>query len=107
MTIPNEEPDAIDQEKIDDVRRFMASFFTPRIGRSRMLRTASTPTRRMRISSSTYIPRIRASRSGPDFSGHGFKFGPLTGRLLAELAWEGKTSIPEAEMARRLFSLKK
>ncbi len=33
------------------------------------------------------------------------KFGPLTGRLLAELAWEGKASIPEADTARRLFSL--
>ena len=39
------------------------------------------------------------------FSGHGFKFGPLTGRLLAELALRGVTSVPEFEAARERFKL--
>ena len=37
-------------------------------------------------------------------SGHGFKFGPLTGRLLAELALDGKTSVPEFEAERKRFA---
>jgi sarcosine oxidase len=39
-------------------------------------------------------------------SGHGFKFGPLTGRILAELVLMGKTSIPEFEAYRETFALK-
>jgi len=40
---------------------------------------------------------------GSGFSGHGFKFGPLLGRILAEMVTEGSTSIPEFESARHLF----
>ena len=39
------------------------------------------------------------------FSGHGFKFGPLTGRLLAELALDGVTGVSEFEDARDRFRL--
>src|SRR5262249_38013242 len=38
-------------------------------------------------------------------SGHGFKFAPLTGRLLAELALEGRTSVPEFERWREEFAV--
>ncbi|MEQ1834546.1 MAG: N-methyl-L-tryptophan oxidase [Candidatus Eisenbacteria bacterium] len=38
-------------------------------------------------------------------SGHGFKFGPLAGRLLAELALRGRTSVPEFEDARTTFAV--
>ena len=38
-------------------------------------------------------------------SGHGFKFGPLTGRILAELVLLGKTSVPEFEAYRSTFAL--
>jgi sarcosine oxidase len=41
---------------------------------------------------------------GSACSGHGFKFGPLTGRLLAELVLNGRTSVPEFEAARELFA---
>ncbi len=42
---------------------------------------------------------------GAGFSGHGFKFGPLTGRILARLALDGATGIEafEAERARFAF----
>ena len=104
---PDNPPDAIKQEKIDDVRRFMASFFSCKdwtlAGAENCLYT-NAPNEDFIIDLHPENPRIAF---GAGFSGHGFKFGPLTGRLLAELAWEGKTSIPEAEMARRLFSLKK
>jgi glycine/D-amino acid oxidase-like deaminating enzyme len=42
---------------------------------------------------------------GAGFSGHGFKFGPLTGRVLAELTLNGRTSLPELEEARAAFSI--
>lgn len=42
---------------------------------------------------------------GAGFSGHGFKFGPLTGRILAELALHGKTTVPEFERHRHHFRL--
>jgi monomeric sarcosine oxidase len=37
-------------------------------------------------------------------SGHGFKFGPLTGRILAELALDGRSSVAAFEAERRRFS---
>ena len=39
------------------------------------------------------------------FSGHGFKFGPLTGRVLAELVLQGKSAIPEFERMRPRFAV--
>ncbi len=104
---PDNPPDAVDQEKIADVRRFMARFFTCRnwtlAGAEHCLYT-NAPNEDFIIDLHPENPRIAF---GAGFSGHGFKFGPLTGRLLAELAWEGKISIPDAELARRLFSLEK
>jgi sarcosine oxidase len=47
-------------------------------------------------------PRIAV---GAGFSGHGFKFGPMTGQILAELALDGRTSIPEFEHARARFAM--
>ncbi|MFN8612755.1 MAG: FAD-dependent oxidoreductase [Vulcanimicrobiota bacterium] len=41
---------------------------------------------------------------GAGFSGHGFKFAPLTGQVLAELAIFGRTSLPEFERHRQAFS---
>ena len=41
---------------------------------------------------------------GSACSGHGFKFGPLMGRLLAELALHGRTTVPEFEDARATFA---
>lgn len=40
---------------------------------------------------------------GSACSGHGFKFGPLTGRILAELLLEGATSLPLFEKHRQAF----
>jgi glycine/D-amino acid oxidase-like deaminating enzyme len=44
---------------------------------------------------------------GAGFSGHGFKFGSLTDRILSELSQNGKTTLPEIEKARHLFELGK
>ncbi len=42
---------------------------------------------------------------GAGFSGHGFKFGPLTGRLLAELALKQTTSVDIFNEIRNKFAL--
>jgi len=38
-------------------------------------------------------------------SGHGFKFAPLTGRILAELALHGKADLPGGRDLASLFAL--
>jgi glycine/D-amino acid oxidase-like deaminating enzyme len=38
-------------------------------------------------------------------SGHGFKFGPLAGRLLAEMVVDGATSVAEFERYRAEFAV--
>ena len=45
-------------------------------------------------------PRQERVVIGAGFSGHGFKLGPVSGRILAELALQGTTSLPEFERAR-------
>jgi sarcosine oxidase len=42
---------------------------------------------------------------GSACSGHGFKFGPLTGRLLCELLLDGRTSVEPFERHRECFRL--
>jgi sarcosine oxidase len=42
---------------------------------------------------------------GSPCSGHGFKFAPLTGRILAELSRDGVTSVPAFEAARERFAV--
>lgn len=104
---PDDPPDSIAQDRIEDVQRFMARFFAASgwtlSGAEHCLYT-NAPNEDFIIDLHPENPRIAI---GAGFSGHGFKFGPLTGRLLAELAWEGKPSFPEADLARRLFSHKK
>jgi len=41
---------------------------------------------------------------GAGFSGHGFKFGPLTGRILAELVMDGVTTVDPFEAHRARFA---
>jgi sarcosine oxidase len=98
-------PQSVEQDRVDDITRFMARSFTSPgwtlAGAEHCLYTVA-PDEDFIIDLHPENPRIAL---GAGFSGHGFKFGPLTGRLLAELAWEGKFSIPEANTARRLFSL--
>jgi glycine/D-amino acid oxidase-like deaminating enzyme len=38
-------------------------------------------------------------------SGHGFKFAPLTGRILADLVVHGRAELPSGRDATKLFGL--
>jgi glycine/D-amino acid oxidase-like deaminating enzyme len=40
-------------------------------------------------------------------SGHGFKFAPLTGRILAELVLNGRADLPGSLEAASLFALRR
>ena len=44
---------------------------------------------------------------GTGFSGHGFKFGPLLGRILGGLVMDGRTDVPEFESERDAFRIRR
>lgn len=52
-----------------------------------------------------HLPQDPRVVIGAGFSGHGFKFAPLTGQILAELALYGKTTVEEFERFRDDFRL--
>ena len=91
---PDDPPDSVAQYRIDDLHRFMTMLFSARnwtlASAEHCLYTVS-PNEDFIIDHHPENPRIAI---GAGFSGHGFKFGPLTGRLLAELAWEGSYPYP-------------
>ena len=61
----------------------------------------NTPDEHFIIGALPGYPRVIV---GSACSGHGFKFGPLMGRILAELAVHGRTSVPEFEDASATFA---
>ena len=101
---PEQHPDPSPQD-IAHLRSFMAQQFTAPVkeflGAETCLYT-NTETEDFILDLHPENPNIAI---GAGFSGHGFKLGPLTGRILAELALNGKTTIPEFEAARSLFSI--
>lgn len=105
---PDENPqDSVRQEKIEELNRFMNTFFTSSkwtlSGTEHCLYTYA-PNENFIIDRHPQNPRIII---GCGFSGHGFKFGPFTGRLLAELANEGRIPSDREAIAKSLFSLPK
>ena len=94
-----------DPEEIERVRRFLvAQLAVPVlevVHRETCLYT-NTSDEHFLIGSLPGHPNVVV---GSACSGHGFKFGPLTGRLLAELLMEGRTSVPEFERVRESFAL--
>jgi sarcosine oxidase len=101
---PETTPD-VDPAEIERVRRFLAEQLAVPVEEVVHRDTclyANTPDEHFLIGS---LPGHRNVVVGSICSGHGFKFGPLMGRLLAELVMEGRTSVPEFEEARASFAL--
>jgi sarcosine oxidase len=100
---PDRAPDGPDSAAIEWVRTFLETRFADPVERF----VASETCLYTMAGSEDFIlglhpenPRVAI---GSACSGHGFKFGPLTGRLLAELALHGRTEVPEFEAIRGRF----
>lgn len=103
---PEEVPERVDEREIGLVRAFLDREFIPRIERLLDAETClytMTGTEDFIIDLHPDNPRVAV---GASCSGHGFKFGPLTGRVLAELALKGRTEVPEFEAMRGRFAIK-
>ena len=74
----------------------------PRMGEENCWYT-NTPTEDYILSPHPRDPRIVI---GAGFSGHGFKMGPLTGRILAELLWKGESSVDAFTRDRARFRVR-
>jgi sarcosine oxidase len=105
----DEDPDVLpagpDERSLADLRAFLdrelAVRIERRVGAETCLYT-NTPTEDFVIGPLPGEPRIVV---GSACSGHAFKFAPLTGRALAELALDGRTSMPEFEAMRATFAV--
>ena len=51
-----------------------------------------------------FVPSDPRILIGSICSGHGFKFAPLTGKIMAQLITQQKTSVPEFEKHRSFFA---
>ena len=94
-----------DPAEIERVRRFLAGQLTLPIGGVLHAETClytNTPDEHFVLGPLPDHPNVVV---GSVCSGHGFKFGPLTGRLLAELALDGRTTVPEFERCRESFAV--
>jgi sarcosine oxidase len=81
-----------DDEYIQHMRGFMQTYIPRGVGRvneARICLYTMTPDEHFIIDRHPAYPHIVL---GAGFSGHGFKFGPLIGRILADLATHGTTS---------------
>ena len=104
----DEDPDTVSREpdarSLAELREFLDRELAVRVTRQTGAETClytNTPTEDFVIGPLPGEPRIVV---GSACSGHAFKFAPLTGRALAELATGGRTSIPEFEAMRATFA---
>jgi sarcosine oxidase len=96
------EPDAAELER---VRAFLALQLTLPVAETLHAECClytNTPDEHFLLGELPGDPRIVV---GSPCSGHGFKFGPLIGRLLAGLVTEGRTGVPEFDRVRATFAL--
>jgi sarcosine oxidase len=104
----DDDPEALpgpDARAIGSVREFLARQLTIPVGDVLHAETClytNTPDERFVIGPLPGHPNVVV---GSICSGHGFKFGPLAGRLLAELVMEGTTGVPEFERHREAFAV--
>ena len=102
---PDDVPTQMPEDAVDDLRIFIKEQFVPPVERFLGWETClytNTATEDFILDIHPDNPNVVI---GAGFSGHGFKFGPLTGRILSELSLNGKTTIPEFEAARDMFEV--
>jgi len=101
---PDADPGPPD-EAIEELRTFIAEHFTRPIDSF----IATESCLYTNTATEDYVLDLHPDNSaiavGAGFSGHGFKLAPISGRILAELAMNGKTDIPEFESERNRFSI--
>ena len=105
---PGADPDEVDPPaagEVEALRHGLGQILTVPIrelvGAERCLYTM-TPTEDFVIDRSPDDPRVVFASA---CSGHGFKFAPLTGRILAELVVHGRVDLPDGLDAGSLFGL--
>jgi sarcosine oxidase len=94
-----------DADGIAATRRFLEWQLAQPLGDTLHAETClytNTPDEHFLIGALPGAPRVTV---GSICSGHGFKFGPLMGRILAGLALDGRSGVPEFEAARADFQL--
>jgi glycine/D-amino acid oxidase-like deaminating enzyme len=94
-----------DAGAIERVRQFLSSQLAVPVGDLLHAETClytNTPDERFVIGPLPGHPNVVV---GSICSGHGFKFGPLAGRLLAEMVVDGATSVAEFERYRAEFAV--
>lgn len=102
---PDDVPSQTPEDAIEDLHVFLREQFIPPVERFVTWETCLyTNTATEDFILDTH-PNNANVTIGAGFSGHGFKFGPLTGRILSELSLHGKTTLPEFEEARHLFAI--
>lgn len=95
-----------DLKQLDILEEFIQGHFVDPIEKLVHAETcfyANTPTEDFIID---LLPKDERIAVGLVCSGHGFKFAPLTGRILSELILHGRTTVPEFEEVRELFSMR-
>ncbi len=101
--VTNSEPD---KERIRILENFVKKHFVKPIINTERVETCFYTNTGTNDFVLDFLPQDHRIVIGSACSGHAFKFAPLTGRILSELALDGKTTIPEFEENRGLFSLK-
>lgn len=102
---PDSSPGTYDEDAIEDLRAFAIRAFVRPVrglaGADTCMYTC-TPTEDFVLAPH---PANRRFVIGSGCSGHGFKFGPMVGRILAELALFGDSKLPEYRALQTEFSL--
>ncbi len=102
---PDLVPGEVSAEAIADLRRYLETEFVPQIDQfvgAEHCHYTNTASEDFIIDLHPDDDRIAI---GAGFSGHGFKFGPVTGRALAELVCDGVVQTPEFEAMRSVFAI--
>ena len=92
-------------ESIKDLRNFLAQHFQSPIKRFHSAEHCLYTNTQTEDYILDFHPSSENVVIGAGFSGHGFKLGPLTGRILAEMLIQGKTTVPAFESDRPRFRI--